>query len=588
MEITRLFEIIQKQLEKKPKSDAFVTKVKGTWVKTPTQSIINQADKMSRGLLKLGIKPNDRIAIITNNSRTEWHIMDYAIQQVGGISVPIYPTISVEDNAYIFQDAEVKFCFVSDEVLYKKVNEIKKLYNGLVSCFTFDEVEGAPNWYEIMEMGEDDATQHEVESVKEMIKPTDLVTLIYTSGTTGKPKGVMLTHENILQNVLYSNPRVPKADVDDVKALSFLPICHIFERMITYLYQYNGFSIYFAESIDTIGDNVKEIKPQFMSVVPRLIEKVYAKIYHKGTVEGGKLKAKIFLWALSLVENYQPYQGKSFMLKLADKIVFKKWREGLGGNMVCLISGSAALSSRLNSIFWGAGIPILEGYGLTETSPVISVNTFGKGNVGVGTVGKPLDNLKVRLAEDGEILVKGPSVTQGYLNNVEATKESFTEDGFFKTGDIGEFQNGLLKITDRKKEMFKTSGGKYVAPQMIENQLKQSKFIEQVMVVGDGEKMPCALVQPDFQFIKDWANYKQIHLEDDSITGIANNPMIKERIEKEIQKLNETLGKWEQVKRIELTPEIWSIEAGLLTPTLKLKRKIIKEHFIDLYKKLYA
>jgi len=343
MSITRLFDFIDFQLQTKPKNDAFVTKVNGTWVKTSTQSFVNQVNKISRGLLKLGIKPGDKISLITGSGRTEWHIMDYAIQQVGAVSVPVYPTISVDDNIYIFNDAEVKFCFVSDDVLYRKIQEVKKSYTQLQACYTFNEVAGAPSWQEVMELGEDDATQHEVDAVKELVKPDDLVTLIYTSGTTGRPKGVMLTHTNVVQNVLFSKPRVPKPPDDDVKVLSFLPICHIFERMITYLYQYESYSIYFAESLETIGENVKEIKPHFMTVVPRLVEKVYAKIYIKGTSSGG-LKAKIFMWALSLVEHFQPYQDKSWQLKLADKIVFKKWREGLGGNMVSLICGSAALS----------------------------------------------------------------------------------------------------------------------------------------------------------------------------------------------------------------------------------------------------
>ena len=398
----------------------------------------------------------------------------------------------------------------------------------------------------------------------------------------------MLSHLNIVSNVLGSNPRIPeiKMHYSEIKILSFLPICHIFERMLFYLYQYNGYAIYFAESIEKMGDNIKEVQPHIMSVVPRLIEKVYDKIYDKGTSAGG-LKSKIFLWALG-VNKAKEKLGKPSGLQeiIADKLVFSKWREGLGGNIITLVSGSAALSSRLNKMFQNAGIPILEGYGLTETSPVISVNSFGK--IKVGTVGHPLDNLEVKIQEDGEITVKGPSVFKGYFKNEEMTKEVFTADGFFKTGDIGHLdEEGYLHITDRKKEMFKTSGGKYIAPQVIENLAKASKFIEQIMVVGDGEKMPCAFVQPDFNFIKNWAERKQLNI-GTTPAEMAKSPELKERIKKEIDYLNTKLGNWEQIKKFELTPEVWSIELGLLTPTLKLKRKAVKERYIKLYNELYG
>jgi long-chain acyl-CoA synthetase len=383
----------------------------------------------------------------------------------------------------------------------------------------------------------------------------------------------MLTHKNIVSNVTACAPIITDVTkgLDELKSLSFLPICHIFERMLYYLYVSNGFSIYFAESIDKVGENVKEVKPQIMTVVPRLIEKVYDKIVDKGAEAGG-LKSKIFFWALSLVENYDPNKPKSLKHIIADKIVFKKWREGLGGNIATLVSGSAALSQRLNRIFQGAGIPILEGYGLTETSPVISVNSFK--HLKIGTVGHVLSNLDVKIQEDGEITVKGPSITQGYYNDEEKTKEAFTEDGYFRTGDIGHIDGeGFLHITDRKKEMFKTSGGKYVAPQVIENLAKASKFIEQIMVVGDGEKMPCALVQPDFAFAQLWAHRKHIKI-GTTPEEIANSPELKARIEKDIAYLNNSLGKWEQIKKIELTPRVWTIEEGLLTPTMKLKEKL--------------
>lgn len=589
MTIKRLFDIPYYALQNLPKNDMFVTKYQGEWKKTSTQEFINQGNKISRGLLKLGIKPGDKIALITTNSRTEWAVMDLGLSQIGVVSVPVYPSISPEDYDFIFNNAEVKYCFVSDKELLDKVMKIKHNVASLQGVFTFDNINGAANWKEVLDLGEDDSTQIEVEDLSKAINTEELATIIYTSGTTGKPKGVMLTHENIVSNVLGSVPRIPRnksLDYKDTRILSFLPICHIFERMLFYLFQYNGFSIYFAESIEKMGENVKEVKPHYMSVVPRLVEKVYDKIYNTGSNAGG-LKQKIFFWALNLIQKKKVISKPSGLQEIiADKLVFKKWREGLGGEIITLVSGSAALSTRLNLMFQNAGIPILEGYGLTETSPVISVNSFGK--MKVGTVGHPLDNLTVKIQEDGEITVKGPSVFKGYFKNEEMTRETFTDDGFFKTGDIGHIDSeGFLQITDRKKEMFKTSGGKYIAPQTIENLAKASKFIEQIMVVGDGEKMPTAFVQPDFEFAKNWALRNNLNI-GTTPQEIAKSPELKARIEKEIDKMNEHLGSWERIKKIELTPEVWSIESGLLTPTLKLKRKAIKEKFVDLYNKMYG
>ncbi|KFF20938.1 AMP-dependent synthetase/ligase [Chryseobacterium sp. JM1] len=588
MTIKRLFDIPHYALEKFPKTDMFVTKYQGEWKKTSTLEFINQGNKISRGLLKLGIKPGDKIALITTNSRTEWAVMDFGLSQIGVVSVPVYPSISAEDYEFIFNNAEIQYCFVSDKELLTKVMKVKHNIPSLQGIFTFDTISGAANWREILDLGEDDSTQIEVEDLSNAINSEDLATIIYTSGTTGRPKGVMLTHHNIVSNVLGSIPRIPKRkslDYKDSRALSFLPICHIFERMLFYLYQYNGFSIYFAESIDKMGENIKEVKPHYMTVVPRLVEKVYDKIYNTGSSAGG-LKSKIFFWALNLISKKKTISKPSGLQEIiADKLVFSKWREGMGGEIVTLVSGSAALSTRLNMMFQNAGIPILEGYGLTETSPVIAVNSFEK--MKVGTVGAPLDNLQVKIQEDGEITVKGPSIFKGYFKAEDMTKEAFTEDGFFKTGDIGHIDaEGFLQITDRKKEMFKTSGGKYIAPQTIENQAKASKFIEQIMVVGDGEKMPCALVQPDFEFAKNWAMRNNLNI-GSTPAEIAKSPELKERIEKEIEGINEHLGNWEKIKRIELTPEVWAIETGLLTPTLKLKRKAVKEKFMDLYNKMY-
>ncbi len=589
MKITRLFDFLEHQLRNSPRPDSIVMKRHGEWQKISTEEYVIKANAISRGFLNLGVKHGDKIAIASTTNRTEWNLLDIGLQQIGCISIPVYPTISPSDYAYIFNDAEVKFAFVSDADLYEKIISVKDQIPSLVSVYTFDNVEGVPNLNEILDLGSDAENQHEVDAVKQQVKPEDLVTIIYTSGTTGKPKGVMLSHQNVVSNVLNSTPRIPKFKDENPKALSFLPLCHIFERMLIYLYIYNGIGIYYAENMETIGDNLKEIHPDVMTVVPRLVEKVYAKIYDKGASAGG-IKTKIFMWALKLVEDYQPYGNQSFIWKIkhkiADIIVFKKWREGVGGNLTCMVSGSAALSPRLNRMFWGAGIPILEGYGLTETSPVISVNSMDKSGFGIGMVGKPIDGVEVKLAEDGEILVKGPNVMMGYYNKPDLTQEVMTPDGYFKTGDIGEFINGNLKITDRKKEIFKTSGGKYIAPQNMENDYKQSRFIEQIMVVGENEKMPCALIQPNFENIAAWAKSENISIPS-SKEEIVKDKNVMDLIQKELEPHNTSYGHWEQVKQFRLTPIEWSIDGGELTPTLKLKRRVILDKYKDLYKEMY-
>ena len=589
MKITRLFDFLTHQLENKPLEDALVSKTSGKWKKTSSQEYQNLANQISRGLLRLGIKPGDHIALISTTNRTEWNIMDIGLQQIGVISVPVYPSISPEEYEYIFNQAEIQFAFVSDKDLYDKMIITKPNTPKLVGVYTFDEVAEAPSWKEILDMGKDDSNQHEVDAIKNSIKTDDVVTIIYTSGTTGQPKGVVLSHQNIVSNVLASDERVPEMG-KDARALSFLPICHVFERMLIYLYQYKSISIYYAESIDAIGDNLKEINPTVMTVVPRLVEKVYAKIYDTGSNAGG-IKTKLFMWALGLVKDYEPYKKMPFFwnlqYKLASATVFKKWREGVGGNMVCMVSGSAKLSDRLNRLFWAAGIPILEGYGLTETSPVISVNSMNEDGFAIGSVGSPIKNVDVRIADDGEIQVKGPNVFQEYYQQPDRTAEVFTEDGYFMTGDIGEIRNGLLFITDRKKQIFKTSGGKYVAPQILENAMKAIPFIEQIMVVGEGQKMPCALIQPNFDYVREFIKRNELPFDNPSNEEIAKAPMMKNLIEEQIKIINQQFGNWEQIKRIELTPEIWTIENGLLTPTLKHKRKNIQAKYSDLYNKMY-
>lgn len=588
--ITRLFEFPYYQLEKYNLSDALVTKYNGEWIKTSTQEYVEKANALSRGLLRLGINKNDKIAIISSTNRTEWHITDIGTLQTGAQTVPMYPTISSQDYEYILNHSESTYCFVSDQEVYDKLIAVKNNIPNLKEIFSYNTIDGCKNWKEVLELGADKSNQDVVEDRKNNVATTDLATIIYTSGTTGKPKGVMLTHQNIVSDVLMSAPRVPLRP-GDTKALSFLPICHIFERMLTYLYQYYGISIYFAESIDKISDNLKEVHPHVMSVVPRLLEKVYDKIYAKGADLTG-IKKKLFFWALDLGMNYKPYKENGFIyefkLKIARKLIFSKWQEALGGELELLVTGSAALQPRLTKVFTAAGIPVMEGYGLTETSPVISVNDMRNNGFRVGTVGKVLEGVEVKLADDGEILCKGPNVMMGYYKDEDQTNEVL-KNGYFHTGDIGEFDNeGFLKITDRKKEMFKTSGGKYVAPQLLENTFKQSRFIEQIMVIGEGEKMPAAFIQPSFDFIKEWGLKHPEAKLGTTNEEIISNPLLIKRIQEEIEHYNERFGNWEKVKRFELTPDVWSIDAGHLTPTMKLKRKVIKEKYNNLYMKIYG
>lgn len=586
--ITRLFDFPYYQLEKNNNPSCLVTKYDGEWIKTSTQEYINKANAISRALIRLGVEKNNKIAIISSSNRTEWNIMDIGSLQTGAQTVPIYPTISAEDYEYILNHSEAKYCFVSDEVVYQKLISVKSNIPLLEEIYSFNDINGCKNWKTLLELGKDESNQDVVEDRKSNVKPEELATIIYTSGTTGRPKGVMLSHNNIVSNVLDSSPRIPFEESTSV-ALSFLPVCHIFERVILYIYQYYSVSIYFAESIEKLSDNIKEVKPTVFSVVPRLLEKVYDKIIAKGEDLTG-IKKKLFFWAVEIGLRYEPYGANGwwyeFQLGIARKLIFSKWKAGLGGNINVLVSGSAALQHRLIRIFAAAGMPVMEGYGLTETSPVISVNDQKNRGFKVGTVGRIINNVEVKIAEDGEILCKGPNVMMGYYKDEQLTNEVL-KDGYFHTGDIGELDNdNFLKITDRKKEMFKTSGGKYIAPQLIENEMKQSLFIEQIMVIGDGEKMPAAFIQPSFEFIKEWAKRKDYNV-GQTYQEIATNQLVIDRIEKEVNKYNEKFGNWEKIKRFELTPDIWTIEGGHLTPTMKLKRKVVKEIYKDLYQKIY-
>ncbi|HLW15020.1 MAG TPA: long-chain fatty acid--CoA ligase [Flavobacteriaceae bacterium] len=588
--IKRLFDFPYYQLKNSPLEKAIVSKVNGKWEAISTQEYIDQSNQLSRALLRMGVEPNDKIAVISTNNRTEWNICDIGIMQVGAQNVPIYPTISEKEFAYVLNHSESKYCFISDKEVYDKVMSIADQVPSLKAIYTFNEVEGAKNWKEVIEKGVDKSNQDEVEARKDAINENDQATLIYTSGTTGKPKGVMLSHKNIASNALNSSERLPLDGSSEQRGLSFLPLCHVYERMLVYLYQYSGTSIYYAESIEAISDNLKEVKPHVMSAVPRLLEKVYDKIITTGSELSPPLKA-IFFWAVSVAEKWEPYDKNGawygFKLKIAQKLIFKKWKEALGGNLKAVASGAAPLQPRLARIYNAAGIPIMEGYGLTETSPVIAVNDMRNGGFRIGTVGKLLKDTEVKIADDGEILVKGPQVMLGYYKDEELTKSVMTGE-FFHTEDIGEIdKDGFLKITDRKKQIFKTSGGKYVAPQIVENSIKQSRFIEHIMVIGEGEKMPTALIQPNFEFIRDWAKLKNLSI-GSSNEEIAKNKQVFDRIAEDIALYNKEFGNWEQVKDFRLTPDEWTIEGGQLTPTLKTRRKIVKNIYKDLYKELYG
>jgi len=584
--VTRLFDFPYYQLENYNLDKALVSKKDGKWIATSTREYIDKANALSRGLLRLGVKPNDKIAIISMTNRTEWNICDIGILQTGAQNVPIYPTISEDDYEYVLNHSEASYCFVSCSEVLEKVQSIGDKLKNIKEVFSFDDLGNCKSWKTVLEKGADESNQHEVEARKEAVAPGDLATLIYTSGTTGRPKGVMLSHNNIVSNVIASKERVPFQP--GASALSFLPVCHIFERMILYLYQYCGINIHFAEGLDKISDNLKEVKPEVMTVVPRLLEKVYESIIAKGTVLTG-IKKKLFFWAVELGLKFEPYGQNGWWyekkLGLARKLIFSKWKEGLGGNLDTMVSGSAALQPRLGRIFGAADIPVMEGYGLTETSPVISVNQVEGGGWRIGCVGRVINDVEVKIASDGEILCKGPNVMMGYYKDPVKTAEVL-KDGYFHTGDIGVIDSdGFLKITDRKKEMFKTSGGKYVAPQLLENRFKQSRFIEQIMVVGEGEKMPAALIQPNFDFLYQWAEKHNITLSENS--DIVLNEKVLSRFQEEVDAANVDFAKWEKVKAFRLTPDAWTIDDGHLTPTMKLRRKIVKEKYMALYNDIY-
>jgi long-chain acyl-CoA synthetase len=587
MSVSRLFDLLPHCAEHFPKDDALAGKENGKWVKYSTSDYIDYANNLSYGLLAMGLQKGERIGIISNN-RPEWNMTDMGILQAGGVDVPIYPTISDHDLKFIIQDAQMSYMFVSNKTHYDRVKACTEGLSHFKGIYTYNQTEGVPHWSEVLGLGRKNRDQNKLTAIMASIKDTELATMLYTSGTTGTPKGVMLSHRNLFSNVYASRKLAP---VDkDCKALSFLPLNHIYERMLTYLYMYLGVSVYYAESIDTISDNLKEIRPEVFSSVPRLLEKVYDRIISTGE-KLGVVKKALFFWAVGLGEKYEHYGANgpwyAFKLKIARKLIFSKWKEALGGNIRCTVSGGAALNPKLARIFWAAGVNVLEGYGLTETSPVIAVNFLEPDSACFGTVGRIIEGVSVQFAPDGEILVKGPNVMMGYYNRPDATAEAIDTEGWFHTGDIGTLVDGkFLKITDRKKEIFKTSGGKYIAPQMIENKLKESRFIEQSMVIGENQKFAAALIVPSFKFLREYCELK--HIPYTTNEEMIKNEVLKARIMKSIEQINHTLANYETIKKIELLPAEWSVEKGQLSPKLSLKRKVILEENKHLLAKIYS
>ena len=589
----RLFDCLDYQLEKFPKQDMLVAKENGQWRPYSTEEVKQASLKLAAGLLALGVSGNDmttenrdKIAIISNN-RPEWLIADMAVQQTGAILVPIYPTTNPLEIEFIFNDAAVKYVFVSSEELLHKLQDIRAKIPTVKEIYTFNHIAGAKHWSEVSDKSTD-AGLAEIETIKSNIKKDDLSTIIYTSGTTGTPKGVMLSHNNIVQNVFLAKVSFPFDDRPQYKALSFLPLNHIFEKTVSYIYMFSGIGIYYAESLETIGANLQEVKPDIFTTVPRLLEKVYERIMGKGAALKG-IKRQLFFWAVETGKKYDNLIDGGFLynlkLSIANKLIFSKWREALGGNIKYIITGGAACQERLIRIFNAAQIPLYEGYGPTENSPVISVNRRQPGGMKFGTVGPPINGVEVKLMDDGEICVKGPSMMVGYYKRPDLTAETII-DGWLHTGDIGVFEDDkFLRITDRKKELFKTSGGKYVAPSAIENKLKESRFIEQVIVVGSGQKFVGALIVPSFANLKDWCEKSGVSFQ--SNESAINNPAIIAHYKEIVEQLNQNFNHVEQVKRFELLPREWSVESGEVTPKLSLKRKVIMEKYKDAIERIY-
>ncbi|MCA1755972.1 MAG: long-chain fatty acid--CoA ligase [Bacteroidales bacterium] len=587
MEITRIFELLDWNIKNYPREVSMAGRYGTEWITWSPERYRDEVNLVSYGLLAMGLKRGDRVATITGN-RPEWNLVDMALAQAGMIHVPVYPTIGTEEYDYILRHSDVKVIFISNGPIYKKIAEVVPSIPTVMEVISFDSTAGLRQFSEILEQGREheERFREELNSIRDSIQPSDLLTIIYTSGTTGNPKGVMLSHSNLVSNVLAINDIHPLGYGH--RAMSFLPLCHVYERMVNYHFQFKGISIYYIENMASLTDLIKEVKPHVMNTVPRLLEKIYDGIINKGKNLTG-VKKKLFFWAVNLGLRYElSGKGPLYKLKLAiaGRLIFSKWREALGGELIIVVSGGAALQPRLERVFWAAGIPVIEGYGLTESSPVIAVNPFRKGDVMFGTVGPVINGVEVKIAEDGEILTRGPHIMMGYYNEPELTREVIDSEGWLHTGDIGTMVEGRwLKITDRKKEIFKLSAGKYIAPQAIENKLKESFFIEQAMVVGENQKFASALVSPNFQFLHDWCSHNQIQYRD-NMELIANRSVIT-RIGQEVTDINKMLGFHEQIKRIRLVAEEWTPVTGELSPTLKLKRNLLHKNYGDLIQEIY-
>lgn len=580
----RLFDFLKNKNYTGSANMLLAKKVGEEWKEYDKDNVLDIINHLSKGLLAKGLQKGDRIALMSGN-RPEWNFVDFACNQLGIAIVPLYPTLSAHDLVHIISDAEVKLAFVSNSELKGRMDEALQSVQMELEIFTLDKIEGCNYWEELYELGTQQ--QIDLQPYNDAVHTDDLLTLIYTSGTTGKPKGVYLTHNNILSNIrACSYLLTPEFQ----KAVSFLPLCHIFERMVVYMYISKGVKIYYSENLDNVVQDINDVKPDIFTTVPRVLEKVYDRIVERGKSLSG-IKKNLFFWALELGHQFQepPLNSAWYNLKLgiARKLVFSKWQEALGGNIKAIISGGAALQERLARVFWAADIKVLEGYGLTETSPVIAVNSWKPSDIKFGSVGRVLNNLDVQIASDGEILVKGPSVMPKYYKNEDATKEAIDEDGYLHTGDIGELTtDGFLRITDRKKEMFKTAGGKYVAPQVLENKLMESTFIAQVMVIGENQRFPSALIVPAFDVVQNWCKHKGIPYV--SNEEAVENEKIIAKFESEVDKANAVFGQWEKIKKFVLLPAEWTIDAGELTPKLSLKRKVILQKFANMIEDIYA
>ena len=583
---TRIFDLAYRQTDLFPNLEMFSSKVDGKWIPTKTEDFILQTRKISKGLLALGVKPGDKVGLIAE-SRYEWHVIDFAIQQIGAVVVAIYPNITDADYQFIFNDAEINLCIVSTKNLYERITKLNDSIYSLNYIFSINEFEDSRNWKELEKVGES-VSDSDLDHFKNQVKSSDLATLIYTSGTTGKPKGVMLSHHNIVSNFLSAREVTPLKEYS--RGLTFLPPCHAYERMVIYTYLYIGITVYFAEGFEKIGENINEVKPHIMTAVPRIMEKVFEKIMKTGSSLTG-IQKKTFDWAVSVAEDYDPNPKKrslvyNLKLKVAKKLVLDKFYDALGGELVTIASGSASLQHRIAKVLLAAGIPIYEGYGLTEASPLIAVNLYNRGPR-IGTVGNAVKDVEIKLADDGEILVKGPNVMLGYYKNQQATDEVL-KNGWLYTGDIGEWVEGdYLKIIDRKKEMFKISGGKYVVPQPIETKLVESDFIEQAMVVGDSQKFASAFIVPNFANLKDWAKQNApeiVNLPREEFLATAE---VHKKINQEVRKANQFFGNWEQIKKPAILPHEFTIESDELTPTLKMKRKVILKKYQTEFEEIY-